>query len=212
MTRMEFSTIVQKAFCDIWGIKFDDAKAETWYTILCDLQPGSLVKTLESLLKDPPQDRDGNKITAYPPTLAQVLERHKSLRERGLRAAKAEADMSQAGGNRATDRCLICLDRGHVLYLRGGYEYYCMCLCPMGRDSTQFTPDQLDPGSRYDMPKQSGLRYVISPYIRQADEVLSDIELAEIKACNTRIRDMDIDVAFIKGAVESFIGGQLSEI
>ena len=41
---------------------------------------------------------------------------------------------------------------------------------------------------------------------------MDDVELAEIKACNTRLRDMDIDVSFAKKAVESFIGGQLSDI
>ena len=185
MTVEQFKNITM-GISEVWGVKFDKRKADTWFRILGNLKPERLLLALDSLVKDPPINPQTEQLELrYAPNPPQIIDRYEQLRRRdtALAREKAIADQqklltSQVGGQY---QCPICNNTGDVLYERNRYQYHCRCLCARGKDLNRWCRDNLVKGSTWTNPKTGKVEIAYSPDV---NDVMSPEEIEIIKSKN----------------------------
>jgi hypothetical protein len=196
--------MITTAIYEIWGVKFDESKTNTWYRILKGLKPERLLLALDSLIKEPPI----NPYTAEPelrfaPNLTQIIDRYEQIRKRDTAAARKKAIDSQqkllASQAAGQGRCSICNNTGDVFYEREGYEYHCRCSCARGQDLARWNRGSIIKGG---MSTNAKTGLVENTYYPDVNDVLSAEEIGIMRAKNVSRREgPKIDISEIKARV-----------
>jgi len=163
--RAEFAAVLMH-ITNLWGLAFDEGKAEAWFNLLGKFKTDVLILALNTLAQK----------LKFAPSISEIVEQYGAIvtdvlrRRKQLRIEMQQADKDYWRG--LTNYCDICRCSGIVEYTAAdGYVYAARCTCTRGKDLRRWSESQIN--------REKDI------YYPDVSDVLTDEQIMAIKIKNT---------------------------